>query len=133
MTLSTTTHVIYSEVKYLNTAHVISKKTILVDDTKSSFNAVMDACCTVIHESLHWILHQNFFKLLHLLNEDLTGIECCSAEDDLDLPKLNSDEFKWMEWQANALASRILMPMQSVKYLPDEFIDEFGSDTFGVV
>lgn len=103
------------------TGTIIPSKTILVDDTKSSFNAVMDARCTVVHESLHWILHQNFFKLLHLLNNSLSGIECSSVEEDIESPKKHSDEFKWMEWQANSLTPRILMPAKMVEVAVKKF------------
>lgn len=108
------------------TGVVYKRGTILVDDSKSSFNAVMDARCTVVHESLHWLLHEKFFRLLHLLNNSLSGIECCSVEDDMAAPRAYPDEFKWMEWQANALTPRILMPAKMAMKVADDYIEQFG-------
>lgn len=66
---------------------------------------------TIAHEIVHWDKHQKFFKILSLLNGDETNLSCEVT------PEVHPDHLEglqkaiwWAEWQANALAPRILMP-----------------------
>ena len=83
---------------------LISQDRNFMDDIGSSLN-------TIVHECVHWDKHQKFFKILSLLNEDDDSLSC-----EVD-PKMSSENLEgvqkaiwWAEWQANALAPRILMP-----------------------
>lgn len=71
---------------------------------------------TIIHECVHWDKHHKFFELQQLLNPGISTITCAVVEkyDKLDDGSLAS-ELDWMEWQANALAPRILMPASTTK------------------
>jgi len=66
---------------------------------------------TIAHEIVHWDQHEKFFKILALLNADEKNLSCeavpASTPDNLEgMQKARW----WAEWQANALAPRILMP-----------------------
>lgn len=83
---------------------LISHDRTFMDDIGSSLN-------TIAHEFVHWEKHQKFFKILSLLNEDEDSLSCEVN------PQMSSDNLEgvkkaiwWAEWQANALAPRILMP-----------------------
>ena len=52
------------------------------------------------------------FALEQLYNEDATQIKC-KVVGGVEDP--NNDDTKWMEWQANALAPRIQMPLAMFK------------------
>ena len=63
---------------------------------------------TIMHECIHWMLHRPAFLLAKLWNHEYSAIACRRASS-------NSQSRQWtaidrMEWQANALAPRILMP-----------------------
>ena len=63
---------------------------------------------TILHECVHWILHRPAFLLAKLWNREYAAVACRKAGS------YNSPR-QWtaidrMEWQANALAPRMLMP-----------------------
>ena len=88
----------------------IKAKTILIDQFKSFINGVGNTKNTIIHECVHWYFHRRFFALQHLLDSSLSTITCTQVESDSHYENKYSDDLRWMEWQANSLAPRILMP-----------------------
>ena len=63
---------------------------------------------TIMHECIHWMLHRPAFLLAKLWNHDYSAIACRRTTS-------NNKYRQWtaidrMEWQANALAPRMLMP-----------------------
>ena len=70
---------------------------------------------TVIHECVHWDKHYKFFELQKLLNPDIQAISCAVVEDYKKKSNKLEDELSWMEWQANALAPKILIPAKTGK------------------
>lgn len=93
----------------------VSKKlrpgTMLISKNHSFMGSVGSHCNTIAHEIIHWELHQNFFEILSLLNQDALKMSCKVT------PNIYPDTLQgvekavwWAEWQANALAPRILMP-----------------------
>ena len=69
---------------------------------------------TIIHECVHWDRHRKAFELQKLLTGDCNYISCEIVDTYDGIPE-DSPSVKWMEWQANQLASRILMPAQMTK------------------
>lgn len=66
---------------------------------------------TIAHELVHWELHQKFFEILALLDENANQLSCevvpeIPSEDMTGIQKA----IWWAEWQANNLAPRIVMP-----------------------
>ncbi|WP_096636191.1 helix-turn-helix domain-containing protein [Clostridium cochlearium] len=77
---------------------------------------------TIVHECVHWDKHRKAFELERLYNENLTKIKCKVVGGIKDGEK---DATGWMEWQANALAPRIQMPLSSFKTKAFEVIKRF--------
>lgn len=70
---------------------------------------------TVVHECVHWDRHYNFFELQKILNPGVKAISCEVVEEYSSKSEGLEKELKWMEWQANALAPRILVPTRTAK------------------
>ena len=78
---------------------------------------------TVIHECVHWDKHYKFFELQKLLNPDIQAISCAVVEDYKKKSNELEDELSWMEWQANALAPKILIPARTGKEKLSEILN----------
>ena len=83
-----------------------SAGTIIVDrDTFSGCDGFYSVRFTIAHECVHWYLHRKFM----LLNNDLLDNLSCTEEGIIGNAVFN-DIFKIMEYQANGIAARILLP-----------------------
>lgn len=78
---------------------------------------------TIIHECVHWDKHYKFFELQKLLNPDIQAISCAVVEDYKKKSNELEDELSWMEWQANALAPKILIPAKTGKAKLSEILN----------
>ena len=85
--------------------------TMVISKTNYFMTNVGSRLHTIAHEIIHWEKHQKFFELLTLLNYDEDMMSCKTS------PDISPDNLVgiqkavwWAEWQANALAPRILMP-----------------------
>ncbi|HFH8799217.1 TPA: XRE family transcriptional regulator [Streptococcus agalactiae] len=63
---------------------------------------------TVIHECVHWELHKVFHEVKMVLDKDHSQVSSWTEENLADSSMWTS--LDWMEWQANGIAPRILMP-----------------------
>ncbi len=95
----------------------IKSGTMLISDKEYFMHDVGSKLTTIAHEIIHWDKHELFFEILHLLDEDEDRLSCGVA------PEVSPEGLEgarkalwWAEWQANALAPRILMPR--VLFLP---------------
>lgn len=70
---------------------------------------------TVIHECVHWDRHDKFFELQKLLNSDLSSLSCEVIEHKSQKDSGIDGALQWMEWQANALTPRILLPASTTR------------------
>lgn len=66
---------------------------------------------TLAHEIVHWCMHAKFFEIMALLNENENSLHCeimpVVSNENLE----GLEKARWfVEWQANVLAPRILMP-----------------------
>lgn len=98
---------------------VIPKNSIVV--SKNSTEKVKNF--TIMHECAHFLLHQNSYKLEKLFNKKASSISCC--EDYTGKTDLLCSPIEWMEWQANALASKLLMPRKPLIEKVDKLVDEY--------
>lgn len=85
---------------------LVSKNHYFMKDYGSLYN-------TIAHELVHWLLHKDFFKILCLLSDDHVQLPCSI------MPQTPNDTMTgiekaicWAEWQANSLATRIMMPKE---------------------
>lgn len=70
---------------------------------------------TVVHECVHWDRHDKFFEMQKLLNSDLTSLTCEITEQRGLKNNGIEGALQWMEWQANALTPRILLPANTTR------------------
>lgn len=85
--------------------------TIIVDsDTYSGCGGFYSEGFTIVHECVHWYLHRKFM----LLNNDLLNNLSCTEEGIIGNDYFK-DSFKFMEYQANGIAARILLPNNKFK------------------
>lgn len=83
--------------------------TMLINPNVYFMRNVGTANNTIIHECVHWDRHRKAFELQRLLTGDCNHISCEIVETYEGIPD-DAPSIKWMEWQANQLAPRILMP-----------------------
>ena len=74
---------------------------------------------TIIHECVHWDRHRRTFELQKLLNGNCSHISCEVVETYEGIPE-DAPALQWMEWQANQLAPRILMPERATRRVFDD-------------
>ncbi len=77
---------------------------------------------TIVHECVHWDLHRKAFELERLYNSSATRIKCQVVGG---IKGSNRDATDWMEWQANALAPKIQMPLGMFKTKAFELIKKY--------
>jgi len=84
---------------------------------------------TVAHECVHWYKHRNYY--LYNNGKDVKrsiAFRCPTEEKDESFQRKWHNE-DWMEWQANGIAPRILMPKEMFIRSADSFIRE-GHELF---
>ena len=93
---------------------VVKKGTIMMNHNVSFMESVGNENNTKIHECVHWEYHKKFFELQLLLNPENKVMSCTTVDNYIKQGSL-AEEIEWMEWQANQLAPRILMPEKPTK------------------
>ena len=67
---------------------------------------------TIAHEIIHWYLHKKYFQLLALLDDQADMMSCEVEPSRFEESMSMAQKAHWYaEWQANALAIRITMPI----------------------
>lgn len=77
---------------------------------------------TIVHECVHWDKHRKAFELERLYNSNLNKIKCQVVGGIKDSTR---EANSWMEWQANALAPRIQMPLGMFKKRIEQLISQY--------
>jgi hypothetical protein len=98
----------------------VEQGTILVDPEIYFLRTLGSWNNTVIHECVHWRKHRKAFELERLYNENARMIRCQVSEGTKDEQKRSDTE--WMEWHANSLAPRIMMPLRPFREKAAEVI-----------
>ena len=78
---------------------------------------------TIMHECVHYLLHRRAFQLERLFNKKAKSIEC--HVDGTGLTDAKTTVIDWMEWQANSLAPRLLMPAEPFKKKVSELFEQY--------
>lgn len=80
---------------------------------------------TIAHEVYHWHRHRLYAAIKHILrNEKFIACRCPAEMSYPDEKEEWTDEQR-IEWQANNLAPRILMPIQTFKIKVDELYKQY--------
>lgn len=101
----------------------IEEGTILVDPDVFFMRNIGSVNNTIIHECVHWDKHYKFFELQKLINPELTSISCAVVEEYKKDSGGLSEELAWMEWQANAIAPKILIPAKTGRAKLNEILN----------
>ena len=88
---------------------------------------------TLMHEALHWYKDRKFFELRAIseIDDDLHLPIMCRQSSVFANPKGNArtkaNQIGWLEWQANRLTPRILMPKSTFSIKAKEYLQECDS------
>ena len=77
---------------------------------------------TIIHECVHWLKHRKHIELKRAAGADVSRISCQVTEMPKESKNRKRSDTEWMEWHANALAPRILMPRKMFVQKAEELI-----------
>lgn len=92
----------------------IPKGSIIIDN-RLSFWSIGCVNYTIAHELYHWHRHRIYAQIQRLLNgkDSLKSLNRCNTTPARHTMFLGSySDVDWMEWQANSIAPKILMPKQ---------------------
>lgn len=85
---------------------------------------------TIAHECFHWHRHRNYHFMQNILNgKQSVACRCPVDAKDEKFNKTWSDE-DWMEWQANGIAPRILLPRETFSTMVEQFLKENRRNVF---
>jgi|LSQX01.3.fsa_nt_gb hypothetical protein len=82
----------------------------------------------IVHECVHWDRHGKFFELQKLLNGGSSALTCKIVEQLSEIDTDIGEAIMWVEWQASALAPRILMPLEPAKFKAEELVTQALKD-----
>lgn len=100
----------------------VKARTIFVDPKAYFLRNLGAVNNTIVHECVHWDKHRKAFELERLYNDSVNKIKCQVVGG---IKNSNNDATSWMEWQANALAPRIQMPLPMFKTKAFELIKKY--------
>lgn len=104
----------------LATVKQVKKGTILVNDSPFGLADPHILNNTILHECVHWLLHRPAFQLAKIWNREYAATACRKLKIDGSAHRWTSLER--MEWQANSLAPRLLMPDWVTKFIANEWL-----------
>lgn len=118
--------VLYSRKKKQMQRGIVPANTVIIDKNALYLQSMRSEKITVAHECVHFALHRKAFELERLCNKSFTKIQCQTTGDISDID--SDSEASWMEWQANAIAPRLVMPHDAFKRKAEEFILDAKSE-----
>jgi len=113
----------YREIKVRAGTMIIDPDTLLKRNLGSVNN-------TIAHESVHWVKHRNYHILQSVLDGRSAVAFRCPADPRGEAFKDEWTDDEWMEWHANGIAPRILMPKQTVGIVYENLMQESKSNPF---
>lgn len=108
----------------LEEERVVTGGTILVDPQVKGLRNQGSYNNTIIHECVHWLLHRTHHEYKSLFGSQETKIS-----SRIHRPAIKEGEwniYDWMEWQANNIAARILMPGKTTKMMVQELFVKYS-------
>lgn len=106
-----------------NRVHIpmeVKRVTILVDPNIYFMRCLGCWNNTVIHECIHWDKHKKHHELAGMYDKDAARISCQVNESNRYREKWTPED--WMEWHANGIAPRVLMPKSTTIQKIEELI-----------
>ena len=96
--------------------------TILIDDRVFFLRNYGSIRHTILHECIHWYLHRKTFLLAMLLKQAESGFKCCISGHMQSREQSNDAWF--LEWQANKIAAKVLVPEKTLKQKVNQYLAE---------
>lgn len=107
---------VYDDMIHRNEMQIVTKPgTMLINPDVFFMRNIGTAFNTIIHECVHWDRHRRAFELQSILEGGSKHISCEMVEGQYNGIGPEESALKWMEWQANQLAPRILMPEKTTR------------------
>ncbi|RJQ40419.1 MAG: ImmA/IrrE family metallo-endopeptidase [Nitrospiraceae bacterium] len=75
---------------------------------------------TLAHECLHWFKHKAYHTLQNLNSNKMAAACKCPTEQKAEAKSAQWTDEDWMEWQANGIAPKILMPKDMFRIQADK-------------
>lgn len=94
--------------------------TVLYDSRVSFLRNYGSLRHTIIHECVHWYIHKKTFLLAQQMKQAQIGIKCLMSGEIRSYEQ--SDDAWFLEWQANKIASKILVPEILLKEKTSDFL-----------
>lgn len=79
---------------------------------------------TIAHECVHWYEHRNYYLCNAGVDFSRPVAFRCPIEEKDECYQTEWSDVDWMEWQANGIAPRILMPREMFTIAAETFIKE---------
>lgn len=98
--------------------------TVLVDPQVKGLRNQGSYNNTIIHECVHWLLHRTHHEYKSLLGSQELKISSRIHRPAFKEGQWNT--YDWMEWQANNIAARILMPGKTTKMMVQELFAKYS-------
>jgi hypothetical protein len=102
----------------------VHDKTILINPEVISLRSFGSYNNTVIHECVHIEYHSKYFQIKKILDPSDNSIVSILGSGSQNLTTDDMKAHSLMEWQASALAPRILMPKNTTKIMYEQFLNE---------
>lgn len=121
---------VYDNIVKRNEIEIVTTQgTMLINPDVFFMRNIGTAFNTIIHECVHWDRHRRAFELQRILQGGANHISCEMVEGEYNGIGPNESALQWMEWQANQLAPRILMPEKTTRRIYSKFLqDEYTSN-----
>ena len=91
---------------------LVKRGTMLIDPDTFFQRNIGSLNNTIAHECVHWVDHRYYFMSLPSSDTPVVACRCPTAEKNEENQSEWTD-IDWIEWQANGIAPRILMPIQT--------------------
>lgn len=105
----------------------VNRGTILIDPSVYFLRCLGCANNTIAHEAFHWERHRIYATVRSILTKQQIIAQRCPIAPVGNLVRDTlSNEEDWMEWQANGIAPRILMPKQMTEKKIKELVEKYN-------
>lgn len=121
-----TDYSIFGQIFFCDADDGIKAGTICVDPDANYAYRGGNVRTSIIHECVHWALHRKALAFRRLHDAALTDLSC--ATDNKHTEEILKD-VSLLEWQANALAARIQMPLAMFRKQAKETLAKLHRDT----
>jgi Zn-dependent peptidase ImmA (M78 family) len=85
---------------------------------------------TVAHECYHWHKHRDYHISISVQKSSKSIKQVCRFDEKPETTYSSWTDEEWMEWQANGVAPRILMPLNPFKTMVEQLMTEYDEDAF---